>query len=108
MKAWILFFIGTLAYFIYKYINRSSKTPRSLKIWFNENWARLTWAFLLDLSAMLIIMDSGTKIDLSALMVKIPWIVLPGKLVLASLVGYGFGVLGYSFAKKRTIKKINE
>lgn len=107
MKAWILFFIGTLAYFLYKYINRSSKTEPSLKIWFKENWARLTWSFLLDISLMIIVMDSGTKIDLSAALVKIPWIVLPGKLVLASLAGYGLGVIGYALAKKK-FKKIGD
>lgn len=106
MKAWILFFLGTLGYFLYKFNGRTDKTKFSFTFWLKDNWSRLLWAFILDLSLMIIIMDAGTKVNLLSSLPE--WIELPGKLVLASLTGYGLGTIGYSLARKKIIKKTGE
>jgi len=103
MKVWILFFIGTLAYFLYKYINRSKKTIGfSLKYWARDNWAELTLAFIVDFAMALIFLDSTSAIDFTQVTSIPPWLSSDGALQLfAFFLGYGGGVIVYNILKKK-------
>lgn len=104
MKAWLLFLLGTLAYFDLRFINRKDKSNFDIKFWFKDNWPELLFTFLLDLIAMIILMDSDTSIT-DWLNSKIPLgLVLPAKLIFAAFCGLGFGHLGYEMIQK-TVKK---
>lgn len=98
---WILFFIGTLAYFLYKYINRSKKTIGfSLKYWARDNWAELTLAFIVDFGMALIFLDKA--IDFSQVTWIPTWLNPDGALQLfAFFLGYGGGVIVYNILKKK-------
>lgn len=38
MKNWVLFFLGTLAYFLYRFIKRKEKRPDfSIHFWIEDN-----------------------------------------------------------------------
>ena len=57
-KSWVLFFLGTLAYFFYRYINRSDKSKEwSWKFWLNENFPELALSFIIDLALAIIALD---------------------------------------------------
>lgn len=104
MKSWLLFLIGTLAYFDLRFINRTDKSVFNVKFWLKDNWPELLFTFLLDLIAMIILMDSDTNIT-AWLSSKIPMgVVLPAKLVFSALCGLGFGYIGYE-AIQKTFKK---
>jgi hypothetical protein len=101
MKVWILFFIGTLAYFLYKYINRSRKTIGfSLKYWARDNWAELTLAFIVDFGMALVFLDKA--IDFEQVSWIPAWLSSDGALQLfAFFLGYGGGVIVYNILKKK-------
>jgi len=104
MKSWLLFLLGTLAYFDLRFINRKDKSNFDIKFWLRDNWPELVFTFILDLIAMIILMDSDTNITLW-LTSKLPMgLVLPSKLVFAAFCGLGFGKIGYEMIKK-TVKK---
>jgi hypothetical protein len=108
MKPWILFFIGTLAYFLYIYMNRSSKEKPSWTYWLKDNYPELLFTFLFDLAAILILLDPETKIDLT----KIEWfpsfLVLPVRLVGSFLLGYGGGLAIYNLLKRKAKYEIEK
>lgn len=103
MKAWFLFFLGTLAYFLVRYINRKEKRPDfTLSFWIKDNWQELILAFIFDLAAMLIILDPNTAIDLTKLFSSLPAdIVVSSTLVLSFVIGYGGGWGVYAMIKKK-------
>jgi hypothetical protein len=104
MKAWLLFVIGTLAYFDLRFINRKDKSVFNIGFWLKDNWPELLFTFLLDLIAMIILMDADTNIT-AWLTTKLPdGLVLPSKLVFSAFCGLGFGHIGYELIKK-TVKK---
>jgi len=103
MKAWILFFIGTLAYFLYKYINRSKKTIGfKLGFWIQDNWPELVLSFIVDFAMALVFLDKTPAVDFS----QITWIPvwLKARAVLqlfAFFLGYGGGLIVYNILKKK-------
>ena len=102
MKYWFMFLLGTLAYFVRKYIYRSKKTVAfDLKYWALDNWPELLFAFIFDLAAMIILLDPETAIDLNTLQWVPEGMVLPAKLVLSFVIGYGGAYGIYSTFKKK-------
>jgi hypothetical protein len=113
MKAWILFLLGTIAYFIFRYEGRTDKS-KAFDVWFwiKDNWTQLAGAFILDLIAMLLITDSN--IDISGWLAKyIPdGLVALAVLAIPAACGLGLGWGAYEFVKlflkKKSDKVINE
>ncbi len=104
MKSWLLFLLGTLAYFDLRFMNRKDKGKFDLKFWFLDNWPELLFTFILDLIAMIILMDADTSLT-QWLAAKLPdGLVLPAKLIFAAFCGLGFGKIGYEMVQ-RTVKK---
>jgi len=102
MKAWFLFFIGTLAYFLYKYINRGSKQSSfSIVFWLKDNWPELVLSFLFDLAAVLILLDPNTAIDLAKITWMPAWLSFSAELFGAFFFGFGGGVIIYAVFKKK-------
>ena len=103
MKAWILFFIGTLAYFLWKYINRSKKTIGFNPIfWLKDNWPELSLSFIVDFGIAFAFLSETQNIDFA----KIAWIPdwLPEGLIIklfAFFLGYGGGLIVYNILKKK-------
>lgn len=109
MKAWILFFLGTLAYFLYKYLTRKDKTTTlSPLYWWNDNWPELLFAFVFDLAVMLIFIDPDTKIDLAQITWFPKWLALPVKLAGSFLIGYGGGLTVYAIFKRKVKYELNK
>lgn len=102
-KAWILFFIGTLAYFLYKYISRSKKTIGfSLMFWLKDNWPELVLAFVVDFAMALIFLDKTPAIDFSQVEWIPTWLKARAALQLfAFFLGYGGGSIVYNILKKK-------
>jgi hypothetical protein len=105
MKAWLIFLLGTAAYFFIRYAKRTDKVKDfSIKFWLKDNYPELISTFIIDLIAMIILMDADTNLTVW-LASKIPeGLVLPAKLIFAALCGLGFGHIGYELIQK-TIKK---
>jgi len=113
MKAWFLFILGTLVYFLFRFEGRAdrSKEP-DLVFWFKDNWIQLTGAFLLDLIAMILLTDSSINLTLYLNkhipegLVNLTILALP----VACGLGLGWGAYEFIklFLKKKTDKIINE
>lgn len=108
MKPWILFFIGTLAYFVYRYMDRSNKEKPSISFWWEDNWPELLFTFLFDLAAILILLDPDTKIDLTKIEWFPSWLVLPVRLVGSFLLGFGGGLAIYEVFKRKARHEIEK
>jgi hypothetical protein len=113
MKSWLLFILGTLAYFIIRYSNRTDKLKElDIKFWVVDNWVQLSGAFILDLIAMLLITDPD--IDISGWLIKfVPeGLVSLAVLAIPAACGLGLGWGAYEFIKlflkKKSDKAINE
>ena len=113
MKEWVLFILGTLAYFIFRYDSRNDKSKEfDLWFWLKDNWVQLSGAFILDLIAMLLITDPD--IDISGWLIKfIPeGLVSLTVLAIPAACGLGLGWGAYEFVKlflkKKSDKVINE
>lgn len=101
-KSWILFFLGTLAYFFYKYLNRKNKQLKGdFRFWIIDNWQELVFAFVFDFAVMMILMDPGTIFDLSNVTWFPSWLILPAKLTGSFIIGFGGGVSAYNMVKKK-------
>ncbi len=109
MKAWLLFFLGNIAYFLQRYNNRRDKKAQvTLGRYWKENWSRIMWAFVFDLIPMIILMDKNTQIDMSPLLAKLPFgVVLSGKLALSAIIGYGIAFAAYHTRKKK-VQPVND
>jgi hypothetical protein len=106
MKAWFLFILGSVAYFLVRYGNEKKTLTKMAKdfdinYWLADNWNELLVIFIFDLAAVIILFDPVTAIDLT----KIEWfpvyLALPAKLVGSFLVGYGGGWGIYSVFNKK-------
>ncbi len=102
--------MGTLAYFLNKYVGRKDKTKApSISFWIKDNWAQLLLAFIFDLAAMILVMDAGTTVDVTNWLNQLPiGIVVPGKLLLAFGCGFGLGWGAYNLLKKGQIRRRKE
>ena len=102
MTAWLLFIIGTLAYFLIRYNGRENKAPSlDLGFWFKDNWSELTVALLLDLAVMIILMQNDTNIT-DWLNKYLPeGVTLSAKLVGSLACGLGLGAAIYAIFSKK-------
>ena len=102
MKSWILFLLGTLAYFLIRYVNRTDKVKDfNLKFWIKDNWPELSVAVILDIAVMIILMDENTNIT-AWLSTYLPaGIVVSAKLALSLACGLGLGAGVYELFKKK-------
>ena len=108
MKYWFLFLLGTLAYFVRKYIFRSKKTVGfSFKFWLKDNWPELLFAFIFDLAAIIILLDPETSIDLNTLQWVPAGMILPAKMIMSFVIGYG-GAYGIYQVFKKKVNSIKE
>lgn len=105
MKSWLLFLLGTLAYFLIRYSNRTDKVKDfNVKFWLKDNWPELALTFILDLIAMILLLDQDTNIT-EFLSKYLPMgLVVSSKLIGAAACGLGIGYGGYEFVKRK-IKK---
>jgi hypothetical protein len=104
MKFWFMFLLGTLGYFMHRYTTRSKKDASfDMRFWIKDNWPELIFAFIFDLAAMIILIDPETSIDLNTLQWVPDGMVLPAKLVLSFVIGYGGAYGIYSTFKKKII-----
>jgi len=102
MKNWILFILGTLAYFLIRYNNRTDKIKKfNFKFWLKDNWVQLSMALILDLAAMIILLDSGTNLTEWLKTFMPPGIAVSTELVLSLACGLGLGAGGYEIFKKK-------
>ncbi len=102
MKAWFLFFLGTLAYFLIRYTNRRDKEPKfSFRFWVRDNWVQMAIALILDLAAMIILLDSGTNLTEWLRTFLPPGVVISAELVIALGCGLGLGAGAYETFKKK-------
>ena len=100
IKAWVLFFLGTGAYFITRYGNKRNKSRDfDLKFWLNDNWPELSVAFIVDLAMTLLILDPATQIDMSGVAWWPQWLTLPIAAAIAFFLGYGGGAIVYGAFK---------
>lgn len=113
MKSWLLFILGTIAYFIFRYDGRSDKSKDFNPLfWLKDNWVQLSGAFILDLIAMILFTDSN--IDISGWLIKFIPEGLVSIVILAipAACGLGLGWGAYEFIKlflkKKSDKVINE
>lgn len=107
MKTWLLFLIGSLIYFMIRYLNRTDKVKDfNLWFWFKDNYPELIVAFGLDLLFMIILTDDG--VNVSGFLAKhLPeGIVVPAELIIGAACGLGLGYAGYEFIQKTIKKKI--
>lgn len=109
MKAWLLFFLGTLIYFLIRYNNRADKSKEfSFKFWFNDNWPELLTTFSLDLLVMIILMDDNTNITGFLASFLPDGLVVPTKLLIGAGCGLGLGAGVYELFKSKLSIKKNE
>ena len=102
MKSWLLFFLGTLAYFLIRYANRTDKAPSfSFSFWIRDNWVQLAVALILDLAAMIILLDSGTNLTLWLKTFLPAGVAVSAELVIALGCGLGLGAGAYEVFKKK-------
>lgn len=107
MKTWLLFGIGSLIYFMIRYIGRTDKAKDfSLAFWFKDNIPELSVVFGLDLILMIILSDS--RVNVSGFLAKhLPeGIVVPAELIIGAACGLGLGYAGYEFIQKTIKKKV--
>ena len=103
MKAWFLFFLGTLAYFLWKWIKRSKKTVGfSIKFWLKDNWSELVLSFVVDFAMALVFLDKTPAIDFEQIAWIPVWLKSGAVLQLfAFFLGYGGGLIVYNMLKKK-------
>ncbi len=100
MKTWILFLLGTLFYFWQRYCRRDKKTIEfSFKYWLKDNAPEFVTTIILDVAAMIILIDKNTIIDFSKWLPE-GWS-LPGNLVIAFGIGAGLAKIWYELFKKK-------
>lgn len=102
MKAWFLFLLGTLAYFLIRYANRTDKVKEfNFRFWIKDNWPELLTAFILDTAVMIILMDENTDITGWLLTFLPVGVVVSAKLIAGLGCGLGLGAGVYALFKKK-------
>lgn len=102
MKAWLLFVLGTLAYFAIRFKNRKDKTKEpNIAFWWKDNWEQLLPAVIIDLIMMIIFMDADTNITAWLSTFLPAGVVVSSKLAGAALCGLGLGWGAYETFKKK-------
>jgi len=105
MKAWILFILGSLAYFLIRYSKRRNKLADfDFKFWLKDNWPELSVILILDIAVMIIFMDAGTNITEWLTTFLPAGIAVSTTLVAALACGLGLGK-GIYEAFRRKLKK---
>lgn len=100
IKAWFLFFLGTLYYFVQRFAKRQKKTiVFDFKYWLKDNLPEFVTTIIVDIAFMIILTDAGTNIDLSKYLPE--GFILPVKLIFAFGVGAGLGKIFYEIFKKK-------
>lgn len=109
MKSWVLFFLGTLAYFLSRYINRRKKNiDFDFNFWLKDNWPELTFAFIIDLAMVLIALDPDTNIDITGISWIPEWLTFPVKLLVSFGIGFGGGAGVYAAFRNKTNKALKD
>lgn len=97
---WILFLLGTFFYFWQRYWKRTKKTIGfSFKFWLRDNAQEFGSTVILDIVAMIILLDDGTIINLAKYLPE-GWN-LPGNLIFAFAIGAGLGKVCYEIFKSK-------
>jgi len=100
MKSWLLFVLGTIYYFIQRYALRSKKAEAfSIRYWIKDNGPEFISVVIIDLAAMIILMDGSVNIDLTQWLPA--GVGIPLNLLLPFLVGAGMGKVFYELFKKK-------
>lgn len=100
MKAWLLFFLGTLAYFLIRYAGRTDKSKElDLKFWILDNWVQLTAGFILDLIAMILLTDTSINLEIWLSRYVPEGLVSLTMLAIPAACGLGLGWGAYEFLK---------
>jgi len=97
---WIVAFLGIIASFIVKFINRRDKTKEpDIVYWIKDNYYECAVSFIF--MVILMIIGSKTEFDEEAILSKIPFVkALPFDLLFAAVAGYFNNVLWYAVIKK--------
>lgn len=110
IKAWLLFLLGTIAFFLYRYIRRDDKSKAlSVRYWIKDNWQEFLLCLIFDFAAMIVLLDNSTIVDLSKLWSFLPAdVTVSTKLVLSFIIGYGGGWGIYNMLKKKVQYEIKK
>ena len=107
MKSWVLFFLGTFAYFLNRYNSRKNrKEGFDFSYWLKDNWPELLFTFIFDLALVMIALDPDTNIDITKISWIPEWLTFPAKLLVSFGIGYGGGYAIYMAFKSKTDKKL--
>ncbi|MCK9429728.1 MAG: hypothetical protein M0R17_06955 [Candidatus Omnitrophica bacterium] len=102
MKAWLLFLLGSIAYFLIRYNGRTDKIKElNMKFWWKDNAPEFILSFILNLAVMLIFMDADTNITEWLTSFLPSGIVVPIKLVVGFACGLGLGKGVYELFKEK-------
>jgi hypothetical protein len=109
MKAWILFFLGSLIYFFIRYTNRTDKIKDfNLKYWLKDNYPELIVTFGLDLLFMIVLMDDDVNVTGFLTKFLPEGVIVPAKLLIGAGCGLGIGAAIYELFKSKLAKKKDE
>lgn len=109
MIAWLLFIIGTLAFFLIRYKGRTDKSKEfDFGFWLKDNWPELAIALLLDIACMIILMQNDTDITVFLNKYLPEGVTLSAKLVIALACGLGLGLGIYEIFSKKAKDAINK
>lgn len=97
---WLVAFLGIIASFIVKFINRRDKTKEpDIVYWIKDNYYECAVSFIF--MVILMIIGSKTEFDEEAILSNIPFVkALPFDLLFAAVAGYFNNVLWYAVIKK--------
>jgi len=102
MKAWLLFLLGSAAYFLIRYKGRSDKTRElDMKFWWKDNAPEFILSLILNIAVMIIFMDADTDITEWLKSFLPAGIIVSIKLVLGFACGLGLGKGVYELFKDK-------
>lgn len=98
-----MFFLGTLAYFLYKFLTRGKKTiAPNLGFWWKDNWPELLLSFIIDFAVALALVGEIGNLDPTKMTFIPEWI--PFYFVVKLFfffIGYGGGLVVYNVLQKK-------
>lgn len=96
----LLNFLGIMIYFLNRFTNRKRKDKSfSPLFWLKDNWSELTVILLVDASLMILLITNDISIELANFIPS--WLVKPGDLTIAWVLGLGLSSLVYNIIRKR-------